>query len=64
MKNFDLMRQIKEVINETFLVLQWLGLHASTAGGMGSIRGWEIKILHAARWGQKTKKVINMCLCR
>ena len=28
-------------------MVQWLGLHASTAGGTGSIPGWETKILQA-----------------
>ena len=31
----------------TSLVVQWLGLHAPTAGGVGSIPGQGIKILHA-----------------
>ena len=31
------------------LVVQWLRLHASNAGGMGSIPGQEIKIPHASR---------------
>ena len=35
------------------LVVQWLGLHASTAGGPGSIPGWGTKILQAAQHGQK-----------
>ena len=30
----------------TSLVVQWLGVHASTAGGMGLISCWGIKILH------------------
>jgi len=29
----------------TSLVVQWLRLHASNAGGVGSIPGWGIKIL-------------------
>ena len=33
----------------TFLAVQWLGFHASTAGGMGSIPGWGTKILRAAQ---------------
>ena len=37
----------------TSLVVQWLGLWASNAGGMGSIPGWGTKIPHAARRGQK-----------
>ena len=35
------------------LVVQRLGLHASTAGGPGSIPGWGTKILQAAQHGQK-----------
>ena len=26
------------------LVIQWLGFHASTAGGIGSVPGWGTKI--------------------
>ena len=37
------------------LVVQWLGLHASIAGGMGLIPGWETKILHAAVRPKKKK---------
>ena len=40
----------------TFLVVQWLRLHASTAGGMGSIPGWGTKMLHALQCGKKKKK--------
>ena len=32
-----------------FLVVQWLSLHVSTGGGMSSISGQGVKILHAAR---------------
>ena len=38
------------------LVVQWLGLRASTAGGTGSIPGWGNKILQAAWCSQKKKK--------
>ena len=38
------------------LAVQWLGLHASTAGGTGSIPGQGTKILHASRRSQKKKK--------
>ena len=34
------------------LVVQWLGLHTSTAGDTGSIPGQGTKILHAALCGQ------------
>ena len=35
-----------------FLVVQWLGLHAPSAGGMGSITCQRTKITHAACPGQ------------
>ena len=36
------------------LVVQWLGLHASTAGGKGFVPAWETKISHPAAWlGEK-----------
>ena len=38
------------------LVVQWLGLRASTAGGMDSIPGWGTKILHTVQHGKKKKK--------
>ena len=37
------------------LTVQWLGLHASTVGGIGSTPGWGTKILHASQRGQKKK---------
>ena len=37
------------------LVVQWLGLHASTAGGTDSIPGCGTKIPHAMQYGQKEK---------
>ena len=40
----------------TSLVVQWLKLHDFNAGDMGSIPGWETKIPHAVRHGQKKKK--------
>ena len=39
-----------------FLVVQWLRLHASTAGGTGSIPGWGTKIPHATWHGPEKKK--------
>ena len=39
----------------TALAVRWLQFHAFTAGGASSISGWETKIVHAARWGQKKK---------
>ena len=38
------------------LVVQWLGLHAFTAMGPGSVPGWGTKILQTARCRQKKKK--------
>ena len=37
----------------TSLGVQWLKLHASTAGGMGSIPGQGTRIQHATRCSQK-----------
>jgi len=34
----------------------WLGIHASTAGGMSLTLGWGTKNLHAAWYSQKEKK--------
>ena len=41
----------------TALAVQWLRLHASTAGGAGWIPGQGTKIPHAAWCSQKKKKV-------
>ena len=41
-------------INRTCLVVQWLRLHVSSAGGMGLIPGWRTKMPHAV-WHGKTK---------
>ena len=38
------------------MVIQWLRLHTSTAGGMGLIPDWGTKILHARVSKQKKKK--------
>ena len=35
--------------------VQWLRLHASTAGSLGSIPSWGTKVSHAAWHGQKEK---------
>ena len=40
----------------TFLVVQWLRLDASTAGGRGSIPGQGTNIPHALGHGQKKTK--------
>ena len=42
--------------NGTSLVVQWLRLQASIAGGAGSIPGQGTKILHAVQHGQIKKK--------
>ena len=43
----------------TSLVVQWLRLHASNAGGMGLTPGRGTKITHAVWHGQKKKKKKN-----
>ena len=42
------------------LVVQWLGLHNSTAGGTGSIPSWEVRfyMLHSAA-GKKKKMMFS-----
>ena len=40
------------------LVVPWLGLRASTAGGLGSIPRWGTKIPHAHGSAKKKKKFI------
>ena len=40
-------------------MVQWLGLHASTVGGKGSIPGQGTKIPQAAWCGQKNKTKQN-----
>ena len=42
----------------TSLEVQWLGLRASTAGGMGSIPSWGAKIPQAARCGSGRKGLV------
>ena len=37
----------------TSLLIQWLRLCVSNAGGVGSIPGWGTKILHAMQGDQK-----------
>ena len=37
-------------------MVHWSKPHASTAGGMGSIPGWETKVSHAAWPGQKKER--------
>ena len=43
----------------TYLVVQWLGLHDSTAGGTSLILGWELKshkLLSRTKKKKKTQK--------
>ena len=47
------LKKIQKKKDGTSLVIQWLGLCASTAGGMGSIPSQGIGIPHASKWGQK-----------
>ena len=47
---------LTKYIQGTSLVVQWLRLCASIAGGMGLIPGWGTKILHATQCSQKQKK--------
>ena len=42
----------------TSLVIRWLRLHASNAGGEGSIFGQGTEILHAAWQDQKKKTLL------
>ena len=42
-------------ITGTSLVVQWLRLYSSNAGGPGLIPGWGIKILYTVHHGQKNK---------
>ena len=46
------------------VVVQWLRIHASTAGGTGSIPGWGTKISHATHSAAKNKnnKIKMKCL--
>ena len=47
---------LSKICQGTSLVVQWLGLCASNAGVIGTIPGWETKILHAA-WPKKFKNL-------
>ena len=47
---------IRNERGETSLAVQWLRIHASTAGGTGSIPGQGTKILNALQCGQKKKE--------
>ena len=41
-------------------MVQWLGFHASTAGGMGSTTGGRTMISHAEQYGQKKEKKASL----
>ena len=49
-------RNRQETIVQNSLAIQWLQLPAFTAQGLGSIPGWETKILQVMQCGQKRKK--------
>ena len=49
-------RPYEEEWGETSLAVQQLGLHSSTARGMGSISGWGTKVLLAVWFGQRERK--------
>ena len=51
---------VRENVNRNSLAVQWLGLHAFTAEGPGSIQGWGTKIPQAMQCGQKKKKRENI----
>ena len=60
LENYALFTWNQNVTEGTSLVAQWLRIHASTAGGVGSIPGWGTKIPHVMQHGQnKTKKNYN-----
>ena len=48
----------QSVGKRTSLVVHWLRLQASTAGGKGSIPGWGAKIAHAMRCGSSPRKAL------
>ena len=49
-------KKIQKKKDGASLVIQWLGLCASTAGGMGSVPGQGTGIPHTSKWGQKRKR--------
>ena len=54
--NVEVKKKKKPDTDGNSLLVQWLGLHASTAGSPGLISGWGTKILQAANLDQKKKK--------
>ena len=53
MKPQEAMLSKTEAVRGTFLMVQWLTLHASNARGADSLPGWGTKILHAMWHGQE-----------
>ena len=47
---------LKGTLRQTSLAVQWLALHTSTAGGMGSILRWGTRIPHAMWRGPPKKR--------
>ena len=46
---------------EEFLAVQWLGLHVSTAGGMGSFPGWGTRSYQPCGYFLKLIKINKAC---
>ena len=55
--------RLKEKSGRTSLVVQWLRLHTSKAGGTSLILGWGAKILHAKWHGQKRERRVEGNAC-
>lgn len=55
MEILDFDSLLKMYMMETSLAIQWLRLHASTAGRTGLPPGWVTKIPHAMQSGQIKK---------
>jgi len=54
-QNLSKIVSFKKVQFGTSLGVQWLRLHASTAGGVGSIPGQGTKIPYASAWPKKKR---------
>ena len=50
----------KRATRGTSLVVEWLSLYASTAGGTGWIPVWGTKIPHAAWYSQKQQRALKL----
>ena len=55
LSNFARRQQFKRTCSGTFLAVQWMSLHPSTAGGKHSIPSLGTNMLHSARWGKKKR---------